>query len=416
MLAESLAQLLDWCRRSSYIPRVVHTASGQAVWVRVDAGRLAHLPLRDPMAAAAIPVATPEAVDALAALDTGDAVLQAAIARARKAMGKPIAPAAAGRSGVGKELFARAMHDSGPRRAQSFVAVNCTALPENLIEAALFGYQGGAFTGARREGAPGRIREAHGGTLFLDEIGDMPLSLQARLLRVLQDREVVPLGGGKPVAVDFALVCATHRHLPAEMQAGRFREDLYYRLNGLTLQLPALRERSDLDHLLARELQGLVPDRAVSIAPDLLQVLRRYRWPGNMRQLAIAPDHRPHRERLRGQPVRSRPQPGYQPQHALPQAARLSRVSGAGNLPGAWAFYRRPSSKYSMSAFCACMRFSASSHTTDCGPSMTSASTSSPRCAGRQCMKRASGLAARIISLSTHQSAKAFLRASFSAS
>ena len=168
------------------------------------------------------------------------------------------------------------------------MAVNCTALPENLIEAARFGYQGGAFTGARREGAPGRIREAHGGTLFLDEIGDMPLSLQARLLRVLQDREVVPLGGGKPVALDFALVCATHRHLPAEMQAGRFREDLYYRLNGLTLQLPALRERSDLDHLLARELQGLVPDRAVSIAPDLLQVLRRYRWPGNMRQLANA--------------------------------------------------------------------------------------------------------------------------------
>ena len=229
-------------------------------------------------------MATPEAVDALAALDT--------MRCCRPPSREPARPWASrlrlllqGESGVGKELFARAMHDSGPRRAQSFVAVNCTALPENLIEAARFGYQGGAFTGARREGAPGRIREAHGGTLFLDEIGDMPLSLQARLMRVLQDREVVPLGGGKPVALDFALVCATHRHLPAEMQAGRFREDLYYRLNGLTLQLPALRERSDLDHLLARELQGLVPDRAVSIAPDLLQVLRRYRWPGNMRQL-----------------------------------------------------------------------------------------------------------------------------------
>jgi transcriptional regulator of acetoin/glycerol metabolism len=165
------------------------------------------------------------------------------------------------------------------------VAVNCAAIPENLIEAELFGYQGGAFTGARREGAPGRIREAHGGTLFLDEIGDMPLPLQARLLRVLQERIVVPLGGGKPVAVDFALVCATHRDLPAEMKAGRFREDLYYRLNGLTLQLPALRERTDLVQLLDRELKSLAPARKLSVAPELLKAMHNYRWPGNVRQL-----------------------------------------------------------------------------------------------------------------------------------
>lgn len=284
VLAESFAQLRDWCLRSSGIPRVVHTASGQAVWVRVEAGRLPHAPLREPAVAAR----APEAGDALAALETGDAVLQAAIARARRVMGKPIALLLLGESGVGKEVFARAAHDSGPRRTQSFVAVNCAALPENLIEAELFGYQGGAFTGARREGAPGRIREAQGGTLFLDEIGDMPLSLQARLLRVLQDRQVVPLGGGKPVTVDFALVCATHRDLPAEMKAGRFREDLYYRLNGLTLQLPALRERSDLERLMTRELQSLVPDRAVTIASDLLKILHSYRWPGNVRQLANA--------------------------------------------------------------------------------------------------------------------------------
>ena len=136
-----------------------------------------------------------EPADALAALDIGDTVLHAAIARARKVMGKPIALLLKGESGVGKELFAHAVHNSGPRQSQPFVAVNCAALPENLIEAELFGYLGGAFTGAKREGAPGRIREAHRGTLFLDEIGDMPLSLQARLLRVLQDREVVPLGG-----------------------------------------------------------------------------------------------------------------------------------------------------------------------------------------------------------------------------
>ncbi|MFZ3126872.1 MAG: sigma 54-interacting transcriptional regulator, partial [Rhodoferax sp.] len=219
---------------------------------------------------------------------TGDRVLQAAITRARKVMDKPIALLLQGESGVGKELFARAVHESSARLAQAFVAVNCAALPENLIEAELFGYQGGAFTGARREGAPGRIREAHGGTLFLDEIGDMPLALQARLLRVLQERQVVPLGGGKPVAVDFALVCATHRDLPAELAAGRFREDLYYRLNGLTLQLPALRERTDLDHLLARTLQTLLPDRSVALAPDVLETLRRYRWPGNIRQLVNA--------------------------------------------------------------------------------------------------------------------------------
>ena len=286
VLAEPMTQWLDWCQRSSGIARVVHTLAGLPVWVRVEAGPTRHVLHSTPVPAAA--AAAPSPMDALAALDTGDVTLRAVIARARKVMAKPIALLLLGESGVGKELLARAVHESGPRRDHEFVAVNCAALPENLIEAELFGYQGGAFTGARREGAPGRIREAHGGTLFLDEIGDMPLPLQARLLRVLQDRQVVPLGGGKPVAVDFSLICATHRQLPLEMQAGRFREDLYYRLNGLTLQLPALRERSDLDHLLATALCELVPDRAVTVAPDLLTQLRRYRWPGNVRQLANA--------------------------------------------------------------------------------------------------------------------------------
>jgi transcriptional regulator with PAS, ATPase and Fis domain len=177
-----------------------------------------------------------------------------------------------------------------------FVAVNCAALPETLIEAELFGYQGGAFTGARRDGAPGRIREAQGGTLFLDEIGDMPQAMQARLLRVLQDRAVVPLGGGKPVAVDFALVCATHRTLRAEMDAGRFREDLYYRLNGLTLRLPPLRERSDLMGLVAQMLAEISAPPvgaghtapSLTLAPPLARALAAYRWPGNLRQLHSA--------------------------------------------------------------------------------------------------------------------------------
>jgi transcriptional regulator with PAS, ATPase and Fis domain len=198
---------------------------------------------------------------------------------------KPIALLLHGESGVGKEVFARALHASSARRDGPFVAVNCAALPESLIEAELFGYRAGAFTGASREGAPGRFREAHGGTLFLDEIGDMPLAMQARLLRVLQDRQVMPLGGGKPVAVDFRLVCATHRQLRAELEAGRFREDLYYRLNGLTLTLPPLRERQDQLALIERLLREIAPGRELQLAPPLAQAVSRYRWPGNLRQL-----------------------------------------------------------------------------------------------------------------------------------
>ena len=289
VLAESMDQLMDRGQRHASTPHVVHTANGHAAWVRVETGRLPHQVRQTRQGRAtdiqAVQDRLAPTTDALAAIDTGDAVFKAAITRARKLLGKPIAILLQGESGVGKEVFARAAHQSGPRAAEPFVAVNCAALPENLIEAELFGYQSGAFTGARREGAPGRIREAHGGTLFLDEIGDMPLALQARLLRVLQERVVVPLGGGKPVAVDFSLVCATHRDLPAEMQAGRFREDLYYRLNGLTLRLPPLRERSDLQHLLECELRTLMPTRPICIAPGLLPAMQAYRWPGNLRQL-----------------------------------------------------------------------------------------------------------------------------------
>lgn len=291
VLAEPFARLLEWGQRAHTTPHVVHTARGHAVWVRVEAARLTpHLAGYVPGNRTTHPPATavPTASDALAALDTGDAVFAAAIGRARKLAGKPIALLLQGESGVGKEVFAHAVHHSGPRRDQAFVAVNCAALPEHLIEAELFGYQGGAFTGARREGSRGRIREADGGTLFLDEIGDMPLLLQARLLRVLQERKVVPLGGGQPIPVDFALICATHRDLPAEMQTGRFREDLYYRLNGLTLRLPPLRERSDLQALMQRELHTLVPARPVRLAPDVDQAMQTYRWPGNMRQLCNA--------------------------------------------------------------------------------------------------------------------------------
>ncbi|OYU74376.1 MAG: sigma-54-dependent Fis family transcriptional regulator, partial [Burkholderiales bacterium PBB5] len=230
----------------------------------------------------------PTGTDALAALDIGDPALHQAIQRARRVLDKPIALLIQGESGVGKEVLARALHASGPRRAGPFVAVNCAALPESLIESELFGYQGGAFTGARRDGAPGRVREAQGGTLFLDEIGDMPLAMQARLLRVLQDRAVVPLGGGKPVPVDCALVCATHRNLREAIAAGQFREDLYYRLNGLSLPLPPLRQRSDLPQLVAQMLAEALPQRPVALSTELAAAFAAHRWPGNLRQLANA--------------------------------------------------------------------------------------------------------------------------------
>ena len=261
-------------------PRLLRLEGGRTLWLRVDRGRTCV------GSAAAAVRAMPAAADALAALDTGDAALQAVIARARRVIDKPIALLLQGESGVGKELFAKACHASGPRRSAPFVAVNCAALPETLIEAELFGYRPGAFTGAGREGAPGRIREAHGGTLFLDEIGDMPLALQARLLRVLQERQVQPLGGGKAVAVDFQLICATHRRLRDEVVAGRFRDDLYYRINGLALQLPPLRERGDLAALVARMLSDIAPGREVELAPAIAAAFGRYHWPGNLRQLA----------------------------------------------------------------------------------------------------------------------------------
>ncbi len=274
-----LAELLARHKRRPGQPIQIHLHDGTPLFVQVHAEQAA---LTVP--AATEPSAAPD--DALAKLDTGDQRWRSASDKARRIAGKPIPLLIHGESGVGKELFARAVHDSGPRRAAPFVAINCAALPENLIEAELFGYAPGAFTGARREGSQGRLREAHGGTLFLDEIGDMPLSMQTRLLRVLQERQVSPLGGGRAVDVDFTLICATHRKLREDADKGIFRSDLYYRINGLTVNLPALRERSDFQALTERILADLNPGRYVYLAPDLLAQLSRHPWPGNLRQYA----------------------------------------------------------------------------------------------------------------------------------
>jgi transcriptional regulator of acetoin/glycerol metabolism len=189
-----------------------------------------------------------------------------------------------GETGSGKEVFANALHAASSRHRGPFVAVNCASLPEHLIESELFGYRAGAFTGAQREGRRGKILQADGGTLFLDEIGDMPLALQARLLRVLEEREVTPLGSETVIKVDFQLVSASHRDLAERVRSGQFREDLYYRLNGVALHVPPLRNREDklalIRHLLEQDSED-----APSLSPDARQVLLNCAWPGNIRQL-----------------------------------------------------------------------------------------------------------------------------------
>ncbi len=223
----------------------------------------------------------------LAALNSGDPQVELVIRKAQKVVGTDISLLIQGETGTGKELFARAIHNDSPRNDGPFVAVNCASIPETLIESELFGYEEGAFTGARRKGSVGKILMANGGTLFLDEIGDMPPHLQARLLRVLQERVVMPLGSGKSISVDLSIICATHRRLKDLIAQGQFREDLYYRLNGLTITLPPLRMRQDLAEVARRILRNeLKADPALRLSTEVLDLFRRHPWPGNLRQLS----------------------------------------------------------------------------------------------------------------------------------
>ncbi|KQW09843.1 MULTISPECIES: sigma-54-dependent Fis family transcriptional regulator [Pseudomonas] len=192
-----------------------------------------------------------------------------------------------GETGSGKEVFARQLHQASQRRDRPFVALNCAAIPESLIESELFGYVAGAFTGASAKGMQGLLQQADGGTLFLDEIGDMPLALQTRLLRVLAEGEVAPLGASRRKAVDIQVICATHRDLETLVAAGEFREDLYFRLGGARFQLPPLRERSDrlalINRILAEE--SALCGATVQLSSAALECLLGYHWPGNVRQL-----------------------------------------------------------------------------------------------------------------------------------
>jgi transcriptional regulator of acetoin/glycerol metabolism len=228
-----------------------------------------------------------------------DAALLAGIDRALRIARSGLPVILEGETGTGKEMIARALHQA-LRPQGPFLALNCSAIPESLIEAELFGYVDGAFTGGRRGGAPGKLERAHGGTLLLDEIGDMPLALQGRLLRVLQERTVTRIGDDRECPVDLLVLSATHRRLEQLVAEGRFREDLYYRLNGYTIVLPPLRERTDVralaDRLAARwmgaqaddeaaRVVGTTTDAAALFTPGALVRLEGYSWPGNVRQL-----------------------------------------------------------------------------------------------------------------------------------
>jgi transcriptional regulator of acetoin/glycerol metabolism len=218
-------------------------------------------------------------------LNTGDPQLEQVIAKVNKVLGRDIPILVMGETGTGKELLAQAIHNDSPRAMGPFVAVNCASIPETLIESELFGYEDGAFTGARKKGSIGKILAANGGTLFLDEIGDMPFGLQARLLRVLQERMVTPLGSGKSIPVNVELICATNHNLRDRIAKGLFREDLYYRLNGLVVKLPPLRERTDLETVVKKILATESNGGRYTVSEEVLFMFMRHKWPGNFRQL-----------------------------------------------------------------------------------------------------------------------------------
>lgn len=280
LLQPRLVDLLDWSRRCPGEPMLVSRINGERLFVRVDPPLVVRSGTPAPIAG---PVAIEPPRSALKALDTGDERVRAAIEKAQKLIGKPISLLLQGEPGVGKERFARAVHASGPRQGGPFISVNLAALQHDLIEAALFGFAPSLC----REGILGYVREAHHGTLFLDRIEAIPKSIQARFLKVLLDRRVTPLGG-ETEPVDFVLISATHANLKAEIEAGRFDADLYYRINGLTLQLSPLRERKDFAAVVARTLEELAPDRPITLEPAVASAFAEYAWPGNLRQLTNA--------------------------------------------------------------------------------------------------------------------------------
>ncbi|WP_066331327.1 sigma-54-dependent Fis family transcriptional regulator [Azohydromonas lata] len=344
----TLDDLLERSRAASFHPVPVYRVNGAHRFFAVTRLPAAEAqPARAATAQAALaarPVkpAVPAASSAATAgLSDAQLVQQLATGSRVLARGTPLL--LRGETGAGKEVFARALHERSPRATGAFVAVNCASIPESLIESELFGYRAGAFTGAQRTGRRGKILQADGGTLFLDEIGDMPLELQARLLRVLDERRVTPLGTEDTHPVDFQLVSASHRNLLELVAQGRFREDLYYRLAGIELQIPALRERTDRRELIQRILQE-ENGAPLALRPEAEQLLMTHRWPGNVRQLrhvlraavaladgaSVGLEHLPS---LRASlPAPAAAAPAFSPQAAAAPVAPVS-VLAAGMVP-----------------------------------------------------------------------------------
>jgi two-component system, NtrC family, response regulator len=225
---------------------------------------------------------------ALAGLLTRDAAMQRVCRTIEKVADSNATVLLLGESGTGKELLARGLHESSSNRNDRFVAINCAAIPENLLESELFGYEKGAFTGAVKT-TPGKIESANGGTLMLDEIGDLPLPLQAKLLRFLQERVIERLGGRQEIPVDVRIVCATHQNLKSQIAEGRFREDLYYRLAEIVVTIPSLRERKGdaalLAHVFAHRFANEQKRGSMTLCDDAIQSIEAYPWPGNVREL-----------------------------------------------------------------------------------------------------------------------------------
>ena len=294
-----LSTLMESFRSATPTPRQMCMHNGVSVWCRAEikaSNIWTHPVLPDiaPSVTTTAPVASAvrpgspqkQRPFSLTHLDTGDAQVSAIVHKLRKVTDRDIPVMILGETGTGKDLLAQAIHNDSARAGQPFIPLNCASIPDTLIEAELFGYEDGAFTGAKKKGSPGKILQANGGTLFLDEIGDMPKHLQARLLRVLQERKVSPLGAGKEVDVDVTVICATHKNLKDMMGRGEFREDLYYRLNGLVVRLPALRERTDFESVVKNLMRLLAQDRqTIGISDQVMHLLQGYHWPGNVRQL-----------------------------------------------------------------------------------------------------------------------------------
>jgi sigma-54 dependent transcriptional regulator, acetoin dehydrogenase operon transcriptional activator AcoR len=286
MLDTSLTSLLGLAGQRGFPAQELACRGSERRWFAA-VHEPANPPRRKPAAAGAADTARAGAPRAaLECLHSSDPLMTHNVEVLQRVLDCDISVLLLGETGTGKGYCARALHAAGNRADKPFVTVNCAAIPEALIESELFGHKPGAFTGASREGGMGRILQANGGTLFLDEIGDMPVALQSRLLNVIEDREVMPLGGNKVVSVDVRVISAT-QHDPLDMiAAGQFREDLYYRLNGITVRLPPLRQRTDtaelIERLLAHEAGAAQP---VAVEPALLERLVRHSWPGNVRQL-----------------------------------------------------------------------------------------------------------------------------------